>query len=132
MAVSAAELAVQSAQVELDVAGANSLNARRDLSEYRRYTRRDRDRNSDRDYEFDPTLIQLRAASVAHEAAFDRAQNNLTSAREHLSNAQESYHAARSLSADALATHENMVRTAQLSTNFEGQQLAIRASARRA
>ena len=75
------------------------------MSEYRRHLRRnDQDRYDD----FDPLLSQLRAAVVTHE---------------NLAKAEESYQAARALSADALAAQQDIVKAAQLSTNFSDQQM---------
>jgi len=122
MAVLSAQLAVEAAEVEVSATGRGASNARRDLREYRRYLRY---HGSDRYDGFDPVLSQLRAAATAGEAAFERARSGLEIASESLAHAQEAYQSMQVLSADALAVHEDMVRAAQVATNFSDVQIAI-------
>jgi len=117
-AVSGAQAAVRAAEVEVNSANRNLSNARRDLRDYRRAI-------SGTDDWFDPALSQLRGSVIAFETALATAQNNLQIAIANLAKAEESYAVTMVYGADALVSLENMVSAAQLSTNFNDQQIAI-------
>ncbi|MCL2580724.1 MAG: HlyD family secretion protein [Oscillospiraceae bacterium] len=117
-----AELAVAAAEVEISAASANVHVARRDLTEYRRYLRRN---DLDRYDDFDPTLSQLRQSLSAHEGALDRARQSLESANQALAMARESDASARVLAGDILTQHRDIVEAARIATNFSDMRIAI-------
>ena len=120
--VSAAEMAVQAAEVDLAIASANFLSARQDFRDYRRFREW---HDYDRYYDFDPTLSGLRSTMLSFEGAREMAANNLEMANQNLILAEEKYRAAQVLSADALVELENMARSAQLATDFNDLRIAI-------
>lgn len=121
-AVDSAQLAVQAADAQITSAGSALNDARQNLNEYRRELRRVGD---DRYEDFDHVLSQLRGAVIAAEGALRSARSNYYMANENLRIAEESYEAAKILSADIIVAHEDMVSAAQVSTNFNDMQIAI-------
>ena len=118
LGISNARLAVHAAEIEMRAVGANVANARRDLREYRRYYR-------NYDDEFDTQFRHLRSVVLQAETAHDIARSKLQIAIENLAKSEEIYETVRVLSADALSIHEDMVRAAQIATNFSDMQIAV-------
>lgn len=112
-AVTTAEIDVQTAELEIESASNNLYAARRDLRE-------GRDDGLD-----DSDLNKLRDSVRTYETALDKAQTSLEKARANLDKAKASYEAAKVSSSDSLVTYENKVKSAQTSTNFNDQYIAV-------
>lgn len=120
MDVGTAEIDVQTAELEIESASNNLYAARRDLREAR-------DEGAD-----DSELNKLKDNVRSCETALDKAQTNLEKAKAslekvkaNLNKAQASYESAKVSSSDSLVTYENKVKSAQASTNFSDQYIAI-------
>ena len=111
--VTNAELDVQTAELEVQSASANLRAARRDLRD---------GRNNDLE---DSELDKLRDNVNSCETSLEKAQTNLEKAKASLENAKASYETTKISSGDSLVTYENKVKSAQLSTNFNDQYIAI-------
>ena len=129
MAVDTAEINVRTAELGIEAVHSNLMYARRDLTEFHRYHSRN---DEDWGLAYETGLNSRRAAVRSFEIGLYAAQNDLKMAREaleqarvNLENANAAYNAARVAGADAVAAGENMVRSAQIATDFSDMNIAI-------
>lgn len=120
MDVGTAEIDVQTAELEVQSAIINLSSARRDLRDAR-------DDGAD-DSEIDRLSDGVRSCETSREKAeanLEKVKANLQKAKANLEKAEESYDTAKVSSSDSLVTYENKVKSAQTSTNFNDQYIAI-------